>query len=287
MDPSEYAAIQKDTPPFFCPKAPGRGHGTTALEWAAMSAPTSLDPDPRPLRLHRRLRIHRTDGGFLGRLAYQDANALQTHLRDAVLAGTTPEHLLLLEHPHVFTLGRNASLDDLRSSEADLQRDGIAVVETDRGGQMTYHGPGQLVGYPILDLKPDRQDIRRYIRDLQEVLIRTLADFGIEAERRDGKGFVGVWVGDGKIASLGVHLKRWVTTHGFALNVSTDLDYFHHIVACGLPGVPLVSIERLTGTRPSLEQVAERLSGHFANIFERQLEPANLSALGAPAPMHP
>jgi lipoyl(octanoyl) transferase len=149
---------------------------------------------------------------------------------------------------------------------------GIAVAESDRGGQVTYHGPGQLVGYPVIDLDPDRRDVRRYVRDLQETLIRTLADYGVEAERREGQALVGVWVGEEKIASLGIHLKRWITTHGFALNVTTDLGYFGGIVACGLPDVRLTSIERLTGRRPPLAEVAARYAVHFGAVFDRGLE---------------
>ena len=135
---------------------------------------------------------------------------------------------------------------------------------------MTYHGPGQLVGYPIVNLSPDRRDVRRYVRDLQAVLIRTLADYGVTAEARDGQAFIGVWAGEDKIASIGVHLSRWITTHGFALNVSTDLSYFAGIVPCGLKGIGITSIERLTGRAPALPEVAAVCAGHFARIFDRE-----------------
>ena len=141
---------------------------------------------------------------------------------------------------------------------------------TDRGGQVTFHGPGQLVGYPILDLNPDRRDIRRYVRDLQEVLVRTVAEFGIVAEGGVAER-IGVWVGGRKIASIGVHLSRWRTTHGFALNVAPDLALFGGIVACGMPAVDMTSIARETATTPALEEVASRLRVHFGAVFERQL----------------
>ena len=193
-------------------------------------------------------------------------------MRDAVKAGEGDEHLLLLEHPHVYTLGRNAVAADVLATATALAAGGVEVHESDRGGQVTYHGPGQLVGYPILDLSPDRRDVRRYMRDLQETLRRTLGDYGVEAEARGGDE-LGLWVGEAKIASLGVHLKRWVTTHGFALNVTTDLALFAGIVVCGLPGVTMTSIERLTGARPQLAEVAARHARHFGAVFERDMVP--------------
>jgi lipoyl(octanoyl) transferase len=208
---------------------------------------------------------------FLGRVPYAEAVALQQALREEVKRGAADEHLLLLEHPHVYTLGRNASPADLLVGEEWLRARGILVAECDRGGQVTYHGPGQLVGYPILNLSPDRRDVRRYVRDLQEVLIRTLADLGIAAERRDGQAFIGVWAGEEKIASLGVHLSRWVTTHGFALNVTTDLSYFAGIVPCGLAGIGITSIEGLTGQRFEVSEIAARVARHFGEVFGRAM----------------
>jgi lipoyl(octanoyl) transferase len=213
-----------------------------------------------------------TRGSFLGRVPYREAVELQLSRREALRRGEGEEHLLLLEHPHVYTLGRNAEPADVLFGPAELAAWGIEVVECDRGGQVTYHGPGQLVGYPILNLSPDRRDIRRYVRDLQETLIRTLADYGVEAEVREGQAFVGVWAGDAKIASIGVHLSRWLTTHGFALNVSTDLSYFAGIVPCGLQQVGLTSIERLTGQAPTLPEVAAVYARHFATVFDRSVE---------------
>lgn len=214
----------------------------------------------------------RTRHGFLGRVPYAPAAALQARLRDALKAGAGEEHLLHLEHPHVYTLGRNAVAADVLAAPAALASRGVEVHESDRGGQVTYHGPGQLVGYPIVDLSPDRRDIRRYMRDLQETLRRTLADYGVDAEPRGGDE-LGMWAGGAKVASLGVHLKRWVTTHGFALNVATELELFAGIVACGLPEVRMTSIERLTGAAPPLSEVAARHAVHFGAVFEREMVP--------------
>ncbi len=208
---------------------------------------------------------------FLGRVGYRDGVALQEGARQAVRDGGR-EQLLLLEHPHVYTLGRNADAADVLASEQWLAARGVQVVESDRGGQVTYHGPGQLVGYPILNLSPDRRDIRRYVRDLQEALIRTLAGYGIVAEVRPGAALVGVWVGEEKIAAIGVHLSRWITTHGFALNVATDLGMYAGIVPCGLRAAGVTSMARqLGGAAPPLDQVAARLAGHFGAIFDRRL----------------
>lgn len=207
---------------------------------------------------------------WLGRVPYADANTLQERVRAALRAGEGPERLLLLEHPPVYTVGRRGSTDDIRMPGRWLAAQGISVHECDRGGQVTYHGPGQLVGYPIIDLNPDRRDLRRYVRDLREVLVRTLAELGVEAEGRGEQDLIGVWADGGKIASIGVHVSRWITTHGFALNVTTDLARFDGIVACGLPGVRLVSVESLTGRRPALAEVAALCARHFADVFERR-----------------
>lgn len=212
---------------------------------------------------------------YLGRVPYAEGVELQTTVRGALRRGEGPERFLLLEHPHVYTLGRNADGSDVLAGSEWLRARGIEpveVTECDRGGKVTYHGPGQLVGYPIVNLSPDRRDIRRYVRDLQEALIRTLADHGVEgAEPRDGQAFVGVWVGERKIASIGVHLSRWITTHGFALNVSTDLSYFSGIIPCGLHQVEMTSIERLTGRAPSLPDVAAGCARHLSEILGREL----------------
>jgi lipoyl(octanoyl) transferase len=211
---------------------------------------------------------------YLGRVPYGEAVELQIAVRDALKrgakSGDSPERFLLLEHPHVYTLGRNADASDVLAGPDWLRARGVEVAECDRGGQVTYHGPGQLVGYPIVNLSPDRRDIRRYVRDLQETLIRTLAGYGIAARPGEEAAFIGVWVGERKIASIGVHLSRWITTHGFALNVSTDLSYFSGIIPCGLNQVEMTSIERLTGTAPALPEVAAACACHLAEILGRE-----------------
>ena len=215
-----------------------------------------------------RRRLH---WSFLGRRPYRPTWELQERLRREIRLGGGPEYLLLLEHDPVYTLGRGASPGDVLAAEPWLRERGIEVVATNRGGQVTYHGPGQLVGYPILNLDPDRRDVRRYVRDLQEVLIRTLADVGIEGRRRAGREHIGVWVEEEKIASIGVHLARWITLHGFALNVATELGHFAGIVACGLPQVKMTSIERLIGKAPPLPEIAARVAVHAGDVFDRPL----------------
>lgn len=204
---------------------------------------------------------------FLGRVPYAEAVALQESARDAIRGGLAGDRFLLVEHPPVFTLGRNAHREDVTASPAWLASRGIEIFETDRGGKVTYHGPGQLVGYPVVNLSPDRRDIRKYVHSLQEVLVRTLADYGLQAEGRREQPEIGVRVGDAKIASLGIHIKRWITTHGFALNVTTDLAHFAGIVPCGLEGVRMASIESLTGRRPPLSEVAGRCVAHFCDVL--------------------
>lgn len=221
---------------------------------------------------------------WLGRIDYSAALARQLELREALRAGSGPEHLLLLEHPHVFTLGRNATRADVLWDGEELARRGVEVHESDRGGQVTYHGPGQLVGYPILDLSPDRRDLRRYVRDLSAVLVATLGELGVAARAGEGER-IGIWCGDRgdrsdrKIASIGIHLSRWITTHGFALNVDPDLSLFSGIVACGMPLARTTSIAREAGGAPGLEAVAARLALRFAHRFEREPELRGLAAL--------
>jgi lipoyl(octanoyl) transferase len=209
-----------------------------------------------------------THWSFLGSVSYDRALELQLAARAALVRGEGPERLLLLEHPHVYTLGRNATAADVLLAPAELAALGVEVRETDRGGQVTYHGPGQLVAYPILDLNPDRRDLRRYVRDLQETIVATLGDFGVAAAGGEGER-IGVWVGPRKIASIGVHLARWRTTHGLALNVDPQLALFSGIVACGMAGVEMTSIARESGSAPPLETVARRLVDHFAARFDR------------------
>jgi len=216
---------------------------------------------------------------FLGRVGYDEATSLQNGCARALKAGPGEEHLFLLEHAPVITLGRNARREDVLFAEETLRAQGVAVAAADRGGQVTYHGPGQLVGYPILDLAPDRRDVARYLRDLEEVLIRTLDRFGVAASRL--AGLTGVWAGGGKIASIGVHLSRWVTTHGFALNVSTDLSRFRLIVPCGMKTREVTSMRRLLGRTVPLEEVAAALVPEFAAVFGREMV-AGAAAAGVP-----
>lgn len=210
---------------------------------------------------------------YLGRVAYQSALKLQQEARDELRQGRADELLILLQHPHTYTLGRSAGRSEILAGAEWMTARGVTVAESDRGGQVTYHGPGQLVGYPIINLDPDRRDIRRYMHDLQEVLVRTLAVFGIAAEARHQQPEIGVWCDGRKIASLGVHISRWITTHGFALNVSTDLSYFFGIVPCGMPKVEMTSMASLTGTSPRIEDVATACVGSFCDVFDREPRP--------------
>jgi lipoyl(octanoyl) transferase len=200
----------------------------------------------------------------LGRLDYARAFQMQMDLVAQRKRGEIPDHLLLLEHPHVITLGRNGHLENLLASEEVLSSSGIQFHPTDRGGDITYHGPGQLVGYPIMDLREWKRDVGAYVRSLEQVIIDTLAEFGISADRV--KGCTGVWVNQAKIAAIGVHISRWVTSHGFALNVNTDMSYFQYIVPCGLTK-PVTSMAQL-GIKTNLEEVSERLAEHFCRNFE-------------------
>ena len=203
----------------------------------------------------------------LGRIDYGQALELQQQIATERKLGTVSDHLLLLEHPHVITVGRNGHLENLLASDEILGRAGISFYPTDRGGDVTYHGPGQLVGYPILDLRDWKRDVGAYVRAVEQSLIDTLAEFGIEAGRIPT--LTGVWVGDRKIAAIGVHLSRWVTSHGFALNVNTDLSYFQYIVPCGLTK-PVTSMAQL-GVRASLGEVSQVLAAHFGRVFECEM----------------
>ncbi len=209
-----------------------------------------------------------------GRLEYGRAFELQQQLVAGRKAGELPDQLILLEHPHTITLGRNGHLENLLAGDEVLRRAGIAFYPTDRGGDITYHGPGQIVGYPIVDLREWKRDVGAYVRAIEQVLIDTLADFGIQAGRIPK--LTGVWVGDRKIAAIGVHISRWVTSHGFALNVSTDLKYFQYIVPCGLTK-PVTSMAEL-GAKAAWEEVAESVAAHFGRVFERQMIPAGVLA---------
>ena len=201
-----------------------------------------------------------------GRLPYREALALQEALLDRDRPGFG-DLLILLEHPPVITLGRGAREENLLASPAELARRGIACERVGRGGDVTFHGPGQLVGYPIIDLEPLGRDLHRFLRMLERVLIVTLAEFGIDGAPVPGK--TGVWVKGEKIASIGIGVRRWVSWHGFALNVAADLSGFSAIVPCGLQGVRMTSMERLLGRPVPLSLVEERVIRSFSGIFER------------------
>ena len=210
----------------------------------------------------------------LGLIAYSEALALQESLVERRKNDEINDQLLLLEHPHVITLGRAANRANILADDATRERYAVELFDTGRGGDVTYHGPGQLVGYPIIKLLPGRQDIRRYVRDLQEVIIRAARDFGVEAEPRGGE-FVGVWVGDEKLAAIGIRISRWVTMHGFAFNVTTNLNYFNLIVPCGIPsginGHGVTSLEKLTGRPVGMSAVVASVTRHFGEVFNRRI----------------
>ncbi len=205
----------------------------------------------------------------LGRVEYDHAWAIQRELVASRQAGHAPDTLLLLEHPPVITLGRSGETAHLLGSEAELERRGVALVETDRGGDITFHGPGQIVGYAIVDLAPRGRDLHRYLRDLESVLIRALAEFGIVAGRVEG--LTGVWVGDAKVAAIGIRVARWVTHHGFALNVDTDLSYFDLIVPCGIADRRVTSMKALLGDAIDREDVENALACAFELVFGSDL----------------
>lgn len=204
----------------------------------------------------------------LGRTNYAEAWVLQKNLFDLRVAGKIQDVLLLNEHEHVYTIGKSGNDDHLLADDSELKSRGAEVFHTDRGGDITYHGPGQLVGYPIFDLNHHYLDIHRYLRDLEEVLIRTLAAYGIEA-RRDSE-YTGVWVGSEKIAAIGVKVSRWVTMHGFALNVTTDLSYFERIIPCGIFHKGVTSMDRLVGREIDLVDVARHVVHQVAEVFGLQ-----------------
>jgi len=200
----------------------------------------------------------------LGRMRWPEAFELQQQLVAQRKAGEIADQLLIVEHPHVVTVGRNGHEENLLASPEVLSRTGIELHRTDRGGDVTYHGPGQIVGYPILDLRDWKRDVGAYVRAIEQMIIDTLADFGIEAGRQSG--MTGVWTQQpAKIAAIGVHISRWVTSHGFALNVSTDLEYFSYIVPCGL-AKPVTSMLAV-GVDASRDAVIDRLRSHFEEIF--------------------
>ena len=206
---------------------------------------------------------------WLGTVKYYDGLKLQESAVEQLRTDADIEQLLLLEHPHVFTLGRGADSSNILADQQQLEATSVDVFETGRGGDVTYHGPGQLVGYPIINLKPDRCDVHRYVRDIEEVLIRTIDVFGIRGERISG--LTGVWVGNEKIGAIGVRIARWITSHGFALNVNTDLSYFQMIVPCGISDKGVTSISKLLGKSIDLQEVAQIAATEFSKVFDRSV----------------
>jgi lipoyl(octanoyl) transferase len=205
----------------------------------------------------------------LGRLRYADAFELQRTFVEHRKRGEVPDQLLIVEHPHVITMGRNGREENMLASPDVLERAGVEFHETNRGGDVTYHGPGQIVGYPIFDLREWKRDVLAYVRALEQVIIEAIGEFGMTAGRMES--CTGVWVGGAKVAAIGVHISRWVTSHGFALNVSTDLDYFRLIVPCGLTK-PVTSLEAI-GCRASRDDVVAAVTRAFARVFDLSLEP--------------
>jgi lipoyl(octanoyl) transferase len=216
-------------------------------------------PGVRPLEVRR-----------LGRVPYAEGLAMQRALVEERRAGRLPDLLLLLEHPPVITLGvrTDSARTNIVAGDAQLAGLGIEVHETGRGGDVTYHGPGQIVGYPILDLRPDRCDVHKYVRDLEEVMIRTCADYGVAASRI--AGLTGAWVGAEKIGAIGIRISRWITSHGFAFNVDTDLSHFQLIVPCGIGDRGVTSLRQAIGRAVPMADVEHAIAGHVLEVFGRQ-----------------
>ncbi|MCI0434686.1 MAG: lipoyl(octanoyl) transferase LipB [Gemmatimonadetes bacterium] len=207
---------------------------------------------------------------WLGRVPYREGLALQEQRVAERRAGAVADCLLLLEHPHVITLGSSARPEHVRIDDAERRLLGIELYETGRGGDVTYHGPGQLVGYPILALEPARRDLHAYVRDIEEAIIRCLAEYDVEAARVPGR--TGVWVGASKIAAIGVRVSSgWITSHGFALNINTDLSFFDAIVPCGIVDASVTSLESCTRRAFMIQDVAERIAHQLSSVFERRL----------------
>jgi lipoyl(octanoyl) transferase len=209
----------------------------------------------------------------LGRMDYGRSLIVQDQIVERRKKNEIPDCLLFVEYPHVITLGKMGKIRHLLVSELELRKSGVEFFPTHRGGDITYHGPGQLVVYPVLDLKNRRRDIDHYLRDLESCIVITLGDFGILARRIPGA--TGVWVGEEKIAAIGIRTSQWICSHGLALNVSTDLSYFTFIVPCGLDSKSVTSMSKLLGIEVAISQVKERFSFHFGKMFERSLNPVS------------
>ena len=202
----------------------------------------------------------------LGLIPYADGLELQRVLVEERRANRIPDTLLLLQHPHVVTIGvKKEGRSHILATPEQLSARGVEVFETGRGGDVTYHGPGQIVGYPILDLNPDRRDVHKYVRDLEEVMIRVCADYGVTAGRI--KGLSGAWIGDAKIGAIGVRISRWITSHGFAFNVTTDVDFFNLIVPCGIADRGVTSLSKEIGRTPDMSKVEDRFVNRFTEVF--------------------
>jgi len=222
---------------------------------------------------------------WLGCVGYAEALELQSDICECKKRGLEDDFLLLLEHPPTITLGRNGSWRNLIAPEKSLEERGILRYETDRGGDITFHGPGQLVAYPILKLENTERDVRLYMRNLEESLIRLLLTFGIDAHRRES--YTGVWTGKGKIAAMGVHISRWITRHGVALNVNTELSYYDFIIPCGIAGEGVTSMASILRGRLDLEEVAGRYAQEFGIVFGREVRWLDSSALRERFERHP
>jgi len=225
-----------------------------------------------PLVARRRFDVVR-----LGRRHYAPVHELQKRLNEERARGERPDTILVVEHEPVVTMGRGGHAENVLVSKELLREHGYDFEDVGRGGDVTYHGPGQLVLYPIVDLRPDRQDVRRYVRDLEETMIRTCADFGLVAKRVDGLN--GAWIGDRKVGAVGVRISRWVTMHGLALNVTTDLSQFGVIVPCGISGRGVTSLARELAHDVSLEDVTVYAIRHFASLFDADLVEAPVSSV--------
>jgi lipoyl(octanoyl) transferase len=221
----------------------------------------------------------------LGLVPYGDALQLQRALVEERRADHVPDLLLLLQHPPVITVGvkGDGGRANILVTTERLAELGIEISETGRGGDVTYHGPGQIVGYPILDLRPDRCDVHRYVRDLENVMIRVCTDYGLAAGCI--KGLTGTWLGGEKIGAIGVRISRWITSHGFAFNVSTNLEHFQLIVPCGIVNHGVTSLEKATGRRVAIEEVEDRFVDHFAAVFERDVTEPSSSQRRRPPPV--